>query len=214
MASEQHQPESGTRGDDRGTRLCVGCRQHDERSALLRLVLAGDPPRVVPDVARGARGRGVSVHATRRCLQAAVRTGAVRRGLRSAVDSTADELAGWASGQYQRRIEGLLIAAQRSGLAALGSERVRDAIAQRRVALLVLAKDAGEGQQDQQRAAERLGGRCMLFGDKAELGRLFGRELVAVVAITDPTMAEGGGRGAAGLGGRGGPARLVVAYVG
>jgi predicted RNA-binding protein YlxR (DUF448 family)/ribosomal protein L7Ae-like RNA K-turn-binding protein len=186
---EQHQPANGAR-DDRGTRLCAGCRQHDERTALLRLVLAGDPPRAVPDVARGARGRGVSVHATRRCLQAAVRSGAVRRGLRSAVDSSADELAGWASGQYTRRIEGLLIAAQRSGAAAIGSERVRDAIAQRRVALLVLANDAGEGQQELQGAAERLGGRCMLFGDKAALGRLYGRELVAVVAITDTTIAQ------------------------
>ena len=187
---EQHESEHGARGGDRGSRLCAGCRQHDERTALLRLVLAGDPPRAVPDVARGARGRGVSVHATRRCLQAAVRTGAVRRGLRSAVDSSADELAGWASGQYTRRIEGLLIAALRSGAAAVGSERVRDAIAQRRVALLLLAHDAGEGQQDLQHTAERLGGRCVLFSDKAGLGRTFGREMVAVVAITDATIAE------------------------
>jgi predicted RNA-binding protein YlxR (DUF448 family) len=177
--------------------LCAGCRQHDEREALLRLVLADDPPRIVPDVARGARGRGVSVHATRRCLQAAVRSGALQRGLRAAqrgpgtsLEANADELAAWAAGQYARRLEGLLAAAHRTRAAAVGSERVRDVIAQRRAELLVLAHDAGEGQQDLQQTVERLGGRCALYGDRASLGRLFGRELVAVVAITDPAIAE------------------------
>ena len=195
-AAEPRDPSSD--GTARGSRLCAGCRQHDEREVLLRLVLAGDPPQIVPDVARGAGGRGVSVHATRRCLEQAVRSGALKRGLRAGssaagggwVDTSADELASWAAGQYARRFEGLLTAAARSGSAAVGSERVRDAVAQRRAELLVLANDAGEGQQDLQRTVERLGGRCALYGDKAGLGRLFGREWVAVVAITDPAIAE------------------------
>lgn len=193
MTGPQSQPAKRERGGEeaaRGARLCAGCRQHDERAALLRLVLAGDPPQVVPDVARGAHGRGVSVHATRRCLQLAVRNGAVGRGLRTKVEISADQLAAWAASQYARRIDGLLVAALRSGAAAVGSERVRDAIARRDVALLVLAQDAGEGQQDLQRTAERLGGRCLLYGDKASLGRLFGRELVAVAAVTDTTIAD------------------------
>lgn len=171
-------------------RLCAGCRQHDEREQLLRLVLAGDPPRIVPDVARSANGRGVSVHATRKCLQLAVRNGAIGRGLRTQAPTSVDELAGWAAGQYERRLAGLLSAAQRTGAAAIGSERARDAIAQRSVELLLLARDAGEGQQDLQRSLERLGKRCALYGDKASLGRAFGRELVAVVAITDAALAE------------------------
>jgi predicted RNA-binding protein YlxR (DUF448 family)/ribosomal protein L7Ae-like RNA K-turn-binding protein len=190
--------------------LCAGCRQHDEREVLLRLVLADDPPRIVPDVARGARGRGVSVHATRRCLQSAVRTGALGRGLRATVETNADELASWAAGQYARRFEGLLVAAKRTQSAAIGSERVRDVIAQRRAELLVLAHDAGEGQQDLQQTVERLGGRCALYGDKASLGRLFGRELVAVVAITDPAIAEAARTALRCLGELGGPAGTAV----
>ena len=182
--------EADPRGGIARARLCVGCRQHDEREELLRLVLAGDPPRIVPDVARGARGRGVSVHATRKCLQLAVRSGALGRGLRAPLQVDAAELAAWAAGQYERRLAGLLGAAHRTGAASIGSERVRDAIAQRKVELLLLANDAGEGQQDLQRSLERLGGRCAVYGDKASLGRLFARELVAVVAITDAALAD------------------------
>ncbi|HMI92544.1 MAG TPA: DUF448 domain-containing protein [Polyangiales bacterium] len=200
----------GSEQDVQGARLCAGCRQHDEREALLRLVLADDPPRIVPDVARGARGRGVSVHATRRCLQSAVRSGALQRGLRVTVETSADELATWAAGQYARRLEGLLAAAHRTRGAAVGSERVRDAIAQRSVELLVLAHDAGEGQQDLQQTVERLGGRCALYGDKESLGRLFGRELVAVLAITDPAIAEAARSALRCLGELGGAAGTAV----
>jgi predicted RNA-binding protein YlxR (DUF448 family)/ribosomal protein L30E len=168
----------------------VGCRQTDERAALLRFVLAGDPPQVVPDLPRRAGGRGVSVHPRRPCLDAAVRNGALRRAFKTELPAlNADDLARWASGQYARRLDGLLHAAHRSGHAAIGTERVRDAIAGRRAALLVVAGDASEQRQDMIATAERLGGHCVLYGDKAGLGRLFGRETVAVVAVTDENIA-------------------------
>lgn len=171
-------------------RTCVGCRQTDERTALVRFVLAGDPPQLVPDVPRRAAGRGVSVHPNRRCLEAAVRSGALRRGLRTQQPADADQLARWASGQYARRVTGLLGAAYRSGGAAVGTERVREAIARRGVALLIVARDAGGNQEELVRSAERLGGNCMVYADKASLGRLFGRETVAVVAVTDSGIAS------------------------
>lgn len=174
-----------------GVRMCVGCRQPDERAALLRFVLAGDPPQVVPDLPRRAGGRGVSVHPRRGCLDAAVRNGALRRAFKTELPALdAGDLARWASGQYARRLDGLLHAAHRSGHAAIGTERVRDAIASRRAALLVVAGDATEQRQDLMTAAERLGGHCVLYGDKAGLGRLFGRETVAVVAVTEQNIAE------------------------
>jgi len=156
----------------------------------MRVVLAGDPPRAVPDVGRRAGGRGVSVHASRRCLESALRTGALRRGLRAEPSATVDELALWAGGQYARRAAALLSVAVRSGKVVIGQERVREAMEARHVALLIVASDAGSGHQDLTRAAERLGGRCLVFGDKTSLGRLFGRELVAVIALTDPELAE------------------------
>ena len=175
---------------DESTRTCVGCRQKAGRDALLRFVVAGHPPQVVPDVSRRASGRGASVHPRRRCLEAAVKSGALRRALRVQAAGDAVELARWASGQYGRRIDGLLVAAHRGGHAAVGTERVRDAIAQRRAVMLVVAADATENRQDLIRAAQRLGGGCIVHGDKARLGRLFGREMVAVAAITDAPLAE------------------------
>jgi predicted RNA-binding protein YlxR (DUF448 family)/ribosomal protein L7Ae-like RNA K-turn-binding protein len=175
------------RGD--AQRTCVGCRHTDERTALLRFVLAGDPPQLVPDVPRRASGRGVSVHPRRRCLEAAVRNGALSRGLRTQQTADAGELARWASGQYTRRVEGLLIAAYRSGRAAVGTERARDAIARRSVSLLVIAGDASDSREALIRSAEKLGGSCLVYGDKLSLGRLFGRETVAIVAVTDPAIA-------------------------
>jgi predicted RNA-binding protein YlxR (DUF448 family)/ribosomal protein L7Ae-like RNA K-turn-binding protein len=173
-------------------RTCVGCRQKDDRTALLRFVVAGDPPQLVPDVPRRAGGRGVSVHPRRPCLDAAVKSGALKRGLKNDADVSvnADDLARWASGQYSRRLDGLLGAAHRSGNAVIGTERVRDAITSRRTSLIVVASDASEQRQHMMASAERLGQSCLLYGDKASLGRLFGRETVAVVAITDPHIAD------------------------
>lgn len=173
-------------------RTCVGCRQEDDRNALLRFVLAGDPPTFVPDVTRRASGRGVSVHPTRRCIEAAVRTGALRRGLRAQTvhaAPSADELADWARGQYARRVDGLLVAAFRSGHAELGADAVGAAIATRRAAALIVAGDATENRQDLLASAQRLGASCIVYADKASLGRLFGRETLAVIAITDSDLA-------------------------
>ncbi|WP_425954431.1 YlxR family protein [Xylanimonas sp. McL0601] len=68
-------------------RTCVGCRERDLRSALLRLVLvpdaaAGASPRVVVDERKALPGRGAWVHPSAACLDLAVRRRAVPRALR------------------------------------------------------------------------------------------------------------------------------------
>ena len=67
----------------------------------------------------------------------------------------------------------------------VGTERVRDAIAAKRAVLLVVAGDAAESRDELMRSVERLGGQCLVYGDRASLGALFEREMVAVLAITD-----------------------------
>ncbi|MGB2558818.1 YlxR family protein [Cellulosimicrobium cellulans] len=82
-------PDSTTRPVPTGSgpvRTCVGCRQRDLRSALLRLVLdrsgAGtDEPRLVVDAGRSLPGRGAWLHASTRCLETAERRRAVPRAL-------------------------------------------------------------------------------------------------------------------------------------
>jgi ribosomal protein L7Ae-like RNA K-turn-binding protein len=132
----------------------------------------------------------VSVHARYRCVEAAVRTGALRRALPVPSETTAAALAQTASDQYLRRAEGLLQAARRARHIALGTEAVRDALAQRRVHLLVVAGDAEGSRQDLERAAEKLGRACLVWNTKDGLGRLFGRPLLSVLAILDEGIAD------------------------
>lgn len=171
-------------------RTCVGCKKRDERGALLRLVLAGDPPAVVPDVRRGGAGRGASVHPSRACLEAAVKSGAIRRAFKRELQTDSGQIAAWARDQYKRRIDGLLVAASRSGQAVAGTERVREAIASRRVCMLIVADDAAESRSEVLDAATRLGGSCLVHADKSHLGRLFNRDQIAVVAVTDSAIAR------------------------
>ena len=185
-------------------RSCAGCRQTESREALLRFVAAGDPPAFAPDIRRRAPGRGVSVHPRYRCVAAAVRSGALRRGLGVEANPNARELADSAAQQYQRRAEGLLLAARRAKHLALGSEAVREAIAadasalrssaarrsQRKVQLLLIAQDAEGSREELTEAVTRLGQSCLVWSTKQELGRLCGRALLSIVAILDAGIAS------------------------
>jgi uncharacterized protein len=61
-------------------RTCLGCRQRDDRSALLRVVARDG--QVVADVAASMPGRGAWVHPTRDCIETAIRRRAFGRALR------------------------------------------------------------------------------------------------------------------------------------
>ena len=168
----------------------MGCKQRAERGALLRLVLAGDPLEVVPDVRRGGAGRGASVHPSRACLDAAVKSGAIRRAFKRELNTDSGKIAAWARDQYKRRIDGLIVAASRSGQAVVGTERVQEAVASRKVCMLIVADDAAESRNEVREAATRLGGSCLVYADKSHLGRLFNRDQIAVIAVTDPALAH------------------------
>lgn len=196
----EHAPE--------GDRSCAGCRQTDARDALLRFVAEGvprsgqgegGPVKIAPDVRRRAPGRGVSVHPRLRCVEAAVRSGALRRGLgvpaveagdtTGSTASTALELSRMAAEQYRRRAAGLLSSAQRAHRLALGTEAVRSAIAVRSIQLLLVAKDAEGSREELVGAAERLGRSCLVWSTRQELGRLFGRALLSIVGVLDAGIA-------------------------
>jgi predicted RNA-binding protein YlxR (DUF448 family) len=172
-----------------GNRSCVGCRQRDEREVLLRFVADGSA--LAPDIRRRKDGRGVSVHPRYRCVDAAVRSGALRRALSLTGEQnlSARELSSSAASQYARRAEGLLASGRRARKLALGTEAVRTAIGTHSIQLLLIAGDA-EGSRDELRdAAERLGRSCLVWNTKQELGRLFGRATLSVVGILDAGIA-------------------------
>jgi ribosomal protein L7Ae-like RNA K-turn-binding protein len=161
----------------------------EERESLLRFVLAGDPPVLVPDVRRRGQSRGVSVHPRFRCVEAALANGSMRRALGDSATGSARELAGFAGAQYERRAHGLLLAARRTGRIALGEGAVREAIADRSARLLLVATDAEGSREDLERAVERLGQNGLRFGTKESLGRLFGRNTLGVLAVLDAKIA-------------------------
>ena len=179
----------GETGHTDSTRSCVGCRQTEPREALMRFVVAGDPPTLVADVRRRAPGRGASVHPRFRCVDAAVLTGGFRRAL-GVNPGEARDLASAAASQYERRAQGLLLAAQRSKNLAIGTEAVRDALTERRVRMLVVAKDAGGSRQDLTDAAARLGKSCLVWSNKEDLGKLFGRTTLSILAVLDQGIAD------------------------
>lgn len=190
-----------TTGDEGHTaspaRTCAGCRGIDAKAGLLRFVVAPVPPFLVPDVNDKLGGRGVSVHPTRKCLEAAVRRGGFAKVLKRAVPVGTDELARLAAEQYTRRAESLLVAARRANVIAVGTDAVREALREGKVAALVVAADAAGRREELEQSAERLGKRCVVLGTKASLGQLFGRDEVGVAAVLDAGIASALTRAAA-----------------
>ena len=170
-------------------RTCVGCRKPAERDALLRFTLAGDPGEPRPDRARRAPGRGASLHPNRRCLEAAVRNGGLRRGLGGECAPDLERLARAAAADYGREAERLLERARRARQLCCGEQAVRAAIAARSDALLIVARDAAGAPDAVRDAALRLGANCLVYWESGRLARLLGGEAVGVAAVTDPRIA-------------------------
>ncbi len=172
-------------------RTCVGCRSTAARDELLRFAFADDPPRIAPDPSRRLGGRGASVHPRRSCLEKAVTRGGFARAFRRPVEVDAERLIADASNQYKRRVAGLLLAGLRARHLVVGTDAVRGALAgPKKPVMLLVAKDAAGRRDELADGVTRLGGACVAYGDKATLGRLFGRETLGVVGILDSGIAH------------------------
>ena len=145
---------------------------------------------LAPDPLRKLGGRGASVHPLRACIEAAVKRGGFARALRTEIQADAAGLVAQAADVYVRRAEGLLLAAQRQKQLALGTDAARAAVREKTAAALVVAADAAGRREELAELQERLGGRCLVLGTKASLGRLFGREELGVLAVLDERIAE------------------------
>jgi predicted RNA-binding protein YlxR (DUF448 family) len=171
-------------------RTCAGCRRTAGRDALLRFAWDPARARLCPDPKHKLGGRGVSVHPDRVCLDEAARRG-FARALKRSVDVDVEELAGAASRLYERRVEGLLLAARRAGPLVTGTTAVWDALrAPGPAGLVLFAHDAAGHREELAREASARGWEVASFGDRASLGRLMGRAELAVVAIRDARIAS------------------------
>lgn len=171
-------------------RTCAGCRAHEARTKLLRFVHVPEHvPVMVPDIMARLGGRGVWVHARAACLKRAVR-GGFSRALRQQVTVELSDLQQLAGSQIERRLSGLLLAAQRRRKLALGTDAARMAVAACAAHLLLVAKDAAGRRAELVSHATERGVPVIELSTKDELGRLLGKDTLGLLAVLDGQIAR------------------------
>jgi predicted RNA-binding protein YlxR (DUF448 family) len=171
-------------------RTCAGCRAHAERGEMLRFVHVPEhEPPLVADLGARLGGRGVWVHPRGTCLMRAVR-GGFARSLRTRVEVDFAALRAMAHAQLTRRISGLLLAAQRRRVLALGTDAVRLALAACAAHLLLVAKDAAGRRTELVSTANERNVQVIELSTKDELGHLTGKDSLGFIAVLDVPIAR------------------------
>jgi uncharacterized protein len=171
----------------RRSRRCVASRTTDDRSRMVRFVLAPDGT-IVADVAGRLPGRGVWLSASRDVVNRAVARNLFAKAMRTSV-RVDPELAATVERALAVRCLDLLGLARRAGQIVLGFDQVRAALAGRGVAVLIAAND---GAADGRRRLRALAPRLPLlaaFG-REELGAALGRENTVHAALAPGGLAR------------------------
>lgn len=174
------------------TRTCVGCRKADPAEELVRLAI-GPGGQVAVDHPRRLGGRGAWVHVSVRCVKDAIAKGGIARGLHAGRPSfSAGELAAVLRKRFVERATSLLSAARRAGKSEVGTEAVLAAIRSGAARLVVIATDAADSGKQVEEAVRGASAPppWVRFATKPELGGLWSRETLGVVAVTDSGLAE------------------------
>ncbi len=173
------------------TRTCVGCRSAEPAEELVRLAI-GPGGQIAVDHPRRLGGRGAWVHVSAKCLKDAVKRGGIARGLECGRPSfSAEELAGVLRRRFGERARSLLSAARRAGKAEAGTVAVVGAVRSGAARLVVVAVDAAASSHEIEEAVRgaSVPPPQVRFATKAELGALWSRETLGVVAVTDSGLA-------------------------
>ena len=168
------------------TRTCVGCGLRADAGALLRLVVADDE--VVFDLAGGSFGRGAHVHPSPACLAKAPR--GLSRAFKREIKIDSAELGRLLVAACDRRLAGLLLAARRTRVLAIGADEALGALRSGKADLAIVAVDAGSiaSKIEVQRAAAE--GRAVAWKTKADLGALLGEADVAICGVCHAGIAS------------------------
>jgi predicted RNA-binding protein YlxR (DUF448 family)/ribosomal protein L30E len=169
------------------TRTCVGCRTAEPAGGLVRLVLDPDGDLLV-DPKGGSFGRGAWLHARPDCVKKGVPSG-IARTLQASVRATPETVAERMRAAGRRRLEGLLAAAMGAKKLAVGSGAVEEAASHGEVRLVIVASDARAAAASNAVLALIEKGRALPLFTKLELGALFGRTEVGVVAVLEEGLA-------------------------
>lgn len=148
----------------------------------------GPSGEVAPDLRGRAFGRGAWVHARAECLKKL--RSALSRSFRAEVKQKQPELLELLAFAYERRVLELLGAARRQGVLALGSSPVQAAIRRGAAGGVIVARDALAAAALPEVQEMVRSGRASAWGTKQQLGGLFGRPEIAVLAILDERLAQ------------------------
>jgi len=173
-----------TKRDGDGTadpqRRCIATGESAPRAGLIRFVVDPDGV-VVPDIAGRLPGRGIWVSADAGALELAVRKRLFARAARAQV-TVPEDLVARVERLLAQRVIDLVSLARKAGDAVAGFEKVRAALSEGRVAVLVQAADGSARERARLRPPE---GGDALSGvlSAQELGLAFGRERVIHAAL-------------------------------
>jgi len=177
-------------------RRCILTGAHAPRDALLRLALSPDGE-VLPDIFAKAPGRGAWVVPDRAAITGAIVQKRLSKALARAFKTGAvrfpDDLPDRIESGLRRASLDRLGLEARAGNLILGFDRIGDAIAAGRVALLLHASDAGAdgiAKLDGRLRAAGKGSAIVLPADRAEISVAVGRENVVHAALGDPGAAR------------------------
>ena len=167
-------------------RTCVGCGRTDAPEEMIRLVVSPEGE-VAVDLAEGHFGRGAHLHASPRCLAGAPR--GLSRSFRRPIAITPAVLAATIVAAANRRTQGLIASAARSGRVQIGAEMAGQAYDSGKAYLLVVARDAAAGASTGPVLRAVAAGEAVAWGSKEELGALVGKSEVAVLGVTSERLA-------------------------
>ncbi|MBM3491241.1 MAG: RNA-binding protein [Alphaproteobacteria bacterium] len=177
---------AGTQPASGAIRRCIATGELAPRQMQVRFV-AGPDGQLVPDLAAKLPGRGAWVAADRAALARAVDRRLFQRALQQTVAVPAD-LPALLERLLVERLQGLIGLARRAGAAVAGFEKVRSALAQGGVAVLLTASDAAPEAARKLRAAKDCAAIDLL--DSSQLSLPFGRENVIHAALAEGGLAR------------------------
>ena len=144
---------------------------------------------MVPDLGANLGGHGAWVHPSRACLARAAR-GGFSKVFKAQINVDRDELLALARSQIEKRVQGLLLSALRRRQTVLGTDAVREALLAGAPRVLLVAKDAAGRRDELIPLASARSVAVIELSNKAELGRLTGKETLGFLAILDAQIAR------------------------
>ncbi len=183
---ETFQDNRGHKGPDR---RCVGTGEICPKTQMVRFV-KGPDNQLVPDIAGKLPGRGAWTLARRDALEAAIKTGGFKRGLKTNV-TIGDDLMDQTAQLLRQKVLGLIPMALKAGQAYLGFDQVKSAARLEPLAWRIEASNGSEGGRGKIRVLTRaisaeLGQKpTPVIGcfSSTELGQAFGRDDLIHAAI-------------------------------